>query len=89
MAYQIQIDRRAEAELAALPKKARRRIDRRILALRTDPRPANARLLKGDPLRGLWRLRSGDYRIIYRIDDDVLIVLIVKIGDRKDIYRNL
>jgi mRNA interferase RelE/StbE len=56
-----------------------------IRALADDPRPPGVKKLSGAPTR--YRVRSGDYRIIYRIADDVLLVLLVAIGDRKDVYR--
>jgi mRNA interferase RelE/StbE len=52
--------------------------------LATNPRPANCKKLKG--FKGLYRIRAGDYRIIYRIEDNALIIEVIRIGDRKDIY---
>ena len=89
MAYKIDIHPDAEAELAALPKKAQRQVDRRILGLADNPRPPNARQLKGDTYKGIWKLPSGDYRILYEIRDKALIVLVILVGDRKDIYKKL
>ena len=53
--------------------------------LARQPRPAGAKKLVGG--RGEWRVRTGDYRIIYEIDDGVLLVLVLAIGHRRDIYR--
>ena len=61
-------------------------IGERIDALKADPRPLGSQKLKGQD--NLHRIRSGDYRIIYAIRDDQLLVLVVRIGDRKDIYRD-
>jgi mRNA interferase RelE/StbE len=55
-------------------------------ALRDEPRPAGARMLTG--VHGVWRIRvSGDYRVLYTIDDDKLVVLIVDTGHRRQVYR--
>ena len=53
--------------------------------LARQPRPAGAKKLVGG--RGEWRVRTGDYRIIYEIDDGVLLVLVLAVGHRRDIYR--
>ena len=57
----------------------------RIEALAENPRPPNAELLAG-PVN-IWRVRAGDYRILYTIKDDVLLVLVLRIGHRREIYR--
>ena len=62
-------------------------IGARIDALRSEPRPDGSQKLKG--MDGLYRIRSGDYRIVYVIRDDRLLVLVVRIGDRKDVYREM
>jgi mRNA interferase RelE/StbE len=54
-------------------------------ALAAEPRPPGVAKLQGD--ENLWRIRVGQYRIVYEIHDDRLIVLVVRVGDRKDIYR--
>jgi mRNA interferase RelE/StbE len=87
MAYEIRILNRAERELAAIPAKDRTRIGKRIDALADNPRPAGARPLKGEFV-GHFRLRVGDYRVIYQIRDEVLIVVVVRIGHRKEVYRS-
>jgi mRNA interferase RelE/StbE len=61
-----------------------RRFERAIGLLQTEPRPAGCTKLTGLPY---WRIRVGDYRVVYRIQDEVLIVLIVEIGHRREIYR--
>ena len=86
MAFGVFIKDSAQRELEALPKKDRALVERRILALGDDPRPQGAIPLKGERFGGLYRVRSGDYRIIYQVQDSRLIVLIVKIGNRKDVY---
>ncbi len=85
--YTIEIHPDAQGELAGLPRKVQRQIDRKIRALASDPRPQKAIPLKGKKNKGFWRVSSGDYRIIYQIADDILVVFVVKVGHRKDIYR--
>jgi mRNA interferase RelE/StbE len=73
-------------ELAALPTRARDRLDRRIQGLAQDPRPRGFKALRGKS-RGLSRLRVGVYRIIYKIDDQAREVTIIQIDHRRDVYR--
>jgi len=82
--YSIEIKRSAAKELAALPKQDRSRIITRIRALAREPRPVGCEKLSGQER---YRIRQGDYRILYEIHDLVLIVMVVKIGHRHDVYR--
>ena len=86
-AYRIEVAPRAVRELRALPQAVRRRVGRRILALARDPRPYGSRKLEG--MEDLYRLRVGDYRVVYRIEDGVLLVLIVRVRHRRDAYRGV
>jgi len=86
MAFRIQIVRAAARELAALPQPIRRRVGRAISGLAADPRPPGAKLLSGADRR--WRVRVGDYRILYLIEDANSIVTVAKIGHRREVYRN-
>ena len=70
-----------------LPKPVQQHVTKRIQLLSQNPRPQQAKPLKG--LKGLWRLRVGNYRILYQIDDAARKVLILDMGNRKDIYRGL
>jgi mRNA interferase RelE/StbE len=88
MKYSIEILPAAIKAMRALPKRDLERVDRRIRSLADDPRPPSAIPLKGSG-RGLWRVRVGDYRILYQIQDDRLIVMVVDVGNRRDIYRGL
>ena len=72
-------------ELGDLPQPIRGRVARAIAALAHDPRPRGATLLTGPD--GIWRVRVGDYRILYRIEDDVVRVLVIRIRHRRDAYR--
>jgi mRNA interferase RelE/StbE len=85
--FDLRIKPSAAKEIEALPRKSdRRRVVHRIEALADDPRPPGARKLSG---RDSYRLRIGRYRIVYAIEDDELVVVEVRVGQRKDVYRNL
>ncbi len=85
MTYRVDILPSARRELAALPPKDRNRVDKRILSLAENPRPVGSKKLAGE--EDLYRLRVGDYRIIYQVQDKVLLVLVVKVGHRREVYR--
>ncbi len=83
--YSLRIKKSARKELASIATKAdRRRIIRRIESLADNPRPRGALKLSG---LERYRIRQGRYRILYTIEDMVLFVHVIKIGDRKDVYR--
>ena len=84
--YQIEIEASAQKTLKKLPESIRERIAKYIANLASNPRPAGCKKLKG---HNKYRVRVGNYRIIYEIRDDILVVIIIKIGDRKDIYRDI
>ena len=89
MAWQIEFDQSAKKELAKLDRQvARRLIDflkNRVLNLR-DPRSVG-QALRGSTLGEFWKYRVGDFRIIASIQDDRMIVLVLRVGNRSDIYR--
>lgn len=87
MAYEILVQPSAARDLRKLPREIQRRIGRKLDELSYEPRPSDAKILKGN--EGFLRVRVGDYRIVYGIRENVLVVLIVRIGHRKDIYRKL
>ena len=87
MIYEIDIAEKLEKRLEKLPKNDKERILEKIDSLAHNPRPEDCKKLQGNRKPPLYRVRSGVYRIIYTIRDDVLIVLIVDIGHRKEIYR--
>lgn len=86
MLYLIRFKRSAEKELEKLPKPAILKISKAIDSLAENPRQNGAKKLEGQK-ESLWRLRTGDFLIIYSIEDVVKIIEIRKIGHRKDIYR--
>ncbi|HEX5479598.1 MAG TPA: type II toxin-antitoxin system RelE/ParE family toxin [Dehalococcoidia bacterium] len=83
--YRIEFTRAARKGLEALPARERERRARAIDALATESRPTGARALQGQP--GLLHLRVGDYRVVYQVRDDVLTVLVVRIGHRREDCR--
>ena len=83
MCYRIEFHPRARRELAKLPKMIAERIANAIDDLEFNPRPHGCKKLAG---RDAWRIRIGDYRVIYQIHDGRLFVLVVRIGHRSDIY---
>ncbi|WP_017717897.1 type II toxin-antitoxin system RelE family toxin [Kamptonema formosum] len=85
--YQIFFSPQARRALNALPQNQRSRINAKIQALAENPRPPGVKALQGYP--GLLRIRAGEYRVIYRIEDDRLLVAVVRVGHRREIYRDL
>lgn len=85
--HRVEITPRAERELASLPPPDRARVDARIRSLSDNPRPPGAQKLAGGD--DLYRVRAGDYRVIYQIGDAELVVLVVRIGNRREVYRRL
>ena len=83
MSYEVFILRRAQKELAGLPKTDYERMLEAIMALAENPRPAGCKKLTG---REGWRIRSGDYRAIYEIDDAQERVTVLHVGNRRDVY---
>ena len=83
--YAIQFTSSADKELNALPRKGQARVLRAIMALADDPRPYGCRKLTGRD--DAYRIRVGVYRVVYVIEDDKLVVLVVRVGHRKDVYR--
>jgi mRNA interferase RelE/StbE len=84
--YSVRIKTSAVKEIEAIPtKRERRRIVNRISALADDPRPPGCQKLAGGENR--FRVRQGRYRIVYSVEDSELIVEVVRVGHRKDVYR--
>jgi mRNA interferase RelE/StbE len=85
MAYSVLLAPSAERQLKTLADPIQKRIVKRLRALQTYPRRAGVTKLVGED--DLYRIREGNYRIIYTIRDKDLIVLVVKIGNRKEVYK--
>jgi mRNA interferase RelE/StbE len=86
MPYEIVIKPTAEKSLDKLPHPIRRRIVDVLKELRNNPRPTGVVKLAGD--ENMWRIRIGNYRVVYEIQDDRLIVLILRVAHGKDVYRH-
>ena len=83
--YQVFFKPSADRQLRKLPADVQRRIAGEVATLAVNPRPAGVVKLTGD--ENLWRVRIGDYRLVYEIHDDRLIVLVLRVANRKDVYR--
>lgn len=83
--YNIAFAPAALRQLRKLPMQDQKRIMREIETLTDDPRPQGVRKLTGAD--NLWRIRIGDYRVVYEIQDAKLVVLVLRIAHRKDVYR--
>ena len=86
MAYVVEFSPAARRQLRKLDPPILKRILRRIEKLEKQPRPKSAKKLQGSS-EPLYRVRESDYRIVYSIEDDRLIVLVVRIGHRGEVYR--
>lgn len=84
MSYEILIRRRAQRALRSFPKDVDARIRDALRPLAADPRPPGCKKLRGH--EG-WRIRIGNYRAVYEIDDAKKTVTVLDVGDRKEIYR--
>ena len=85
--YTVELSHPALKSLEDIPKSDLKKISKKIDALESNPRPHQVEKLVGR--EDLYRIRSGDYRIVYQIFDKKLLVLVVNVGHRREIYRNL
>ena len=83
--YSIEWDTRAVKELKALERNERKKILERVAKLGTNPRPSGCKKLHDK--QSAFRIRVGDYRVIYQIRDSQLLVLVIRVGNRRDVYR--
>jgi len=84
MSYSLSVLRRAQKELAQIPAGDYERLVEAIRSLGDNPRPSGCRKLTG---REGWRIRSGNFRVIYEIDDGQRLVTVLHVGNRRDVYR--
>lgn len=82
--YELRITRLAQKELASLNKQSYTKVKEAIYKLARDPRPAGCKKLMN---RNAWRIRCGNYRVIYEIHDDKVIVIVIRTAHRKEAYR--
>jgi len=87
MSWDLQIERRAQKALKKISNPYKTNLIQAIDRLSDNPRPDGCKKLKGS--ESLWRIRVNDYRIVYQIKDEHLLILIIRIGHRKDIYEGL
>ncbi|MBF0503223.1 MAG: type II toxin-antitoxin system RelE/ParE family toxin [Candidatus Riflebacteria bacterium] len=83
--FTVYIFPEAGKQIADLPERIQKQIDKKIVALADNPYPAGFKKLKGP--EEFFRVRSGDYRIIYQIEGGLLIVIVVRVGNRKEVYK--
>ena len=83
--YELEIKQSAQRELDAFDDALFARVDRRIVALADDPRPPGCKKLRG--YKNQWRIRVGDWRVVYSIDDAVKVVSITRIAHRREVYE--
>jgi mRNA interferase RelE/StbE len=86
MAYTVELTARAARDLRAIPRPDQVRIARRLDGLAENPRPYGVRKLEGE--EDLSRIRVGDFRVIYTVLDRRLVVLVIRVGHRRDVYRS-
>jgi mRNA interferase RelE/StbE len=85
--YAVQIVPTARKQLLGLPDPARQRARSAIRHLASNPRPTGAKLPAGRSADRFWRIRVGEYRVLYEIRDREVLVLVIRIGHRRDVYR--
>ncbi|MEH2231727.1 MAG: type II toxin-antitoxin system RelE/ParE family toxin [Nostoc sp.] len=86
MSYEVKFSRGAKKQFRKLPIDVQQRIQTKINYLAIEPRPNWVKKLQADD--NSYRIRVGDYRVVYEIDDDVLVVTVIKVGHRSEIYKD-
>ena len=84
--YNVEIARRAAKAISKLPRKEQQRVRAAIDLLADEPRPPNCVALAGED--SVYRVRVGDYRIVYEVVDERLVIYVVRVGHRRDVYRD-
>jgi mRNA interferase RelE/StbE len=85
VAYSVKLSPAAARQFRDLPRQVQERLQPRIDALADDPRPSGVKKMEG--ATDLFRIRVGDYRVVYQVDDAAQSIIIAKVADRKDVYR--
>lgn len=86
-AYAVRLTAGARRELQGLAEPARQQVRRAVHALGSAPRPPGATLLSGTRTERIWRIRVGNYRVLYQILETQLVILVIRIGHRREVYR--
>lgn len=84
LSYRLEVSRRVGKQIGALPRQVRDRVDAAILALEETPRPRGSEKLSGGKE---YRVRVGDYRVVYVVDDEEMLVQILRVAHRREVYR--
>jgi len=84
--YRVELRRNAQKSLDRLPAPERHRVISALMNLEQKPRPKGVEKIRETEL---WRIREGDYRLVYHIDDEEKIITVVRIGHRRDVYRGI
>ena len=87
MSYRIVIDKPAEKDFRRLPTDVQQGLGNRLSALAEEPHPPDSRKLKG--AESCYRLRHGDYRLVYTVFEDQVVVLVLRVGHRSSVYRDI
>jgi len=85
--YRIEFNKHCLKDLKKIPPPFRKNIENKITALSHEPRPEGCKKLQGSEKTLLYRIRCGEYRVVYTIHDKMLVVLVIQIGHRGEIYR--
>jgi len=85
--YQIRITEKILKKIAKPPRKEKERLVQSIDSLAEEPRPKGCKKLKRNRTPSCYRIRSGNYQVVYSIQDEVLLILVVEVGHRKDVYQ--
>lgn len=85
--YKVQLTQDAADFIRAQTKKVQRQLAGKLRRLKDNPRPMDCKKIKG--ATNIYRLRSGVYRIVYQVFDDRILVIVIRIGHRKDVYKRL
>ncbi len=85
MAYRLELSPRARRDLKKLPAEARERLARPIEALSHTPRPSGSVKLVAE--KNTWRIRVGSLRVLYEVHDELFLIIVLKVADRKEAYR--
>ncbi len=87
--YIVKLNKQYIKDLKKIPKKDQEHIKNKILELEDNPRPEGSKKLQGPSHPPLYRIRIGDYRVVYAIQDNILLIVIITLGHRKDIYQKI
>lgn len=87
MPYSVEIRPAAQRQIKKLPREVQAKVLTRLTALAEDPKPSGAEALQGP--QDLYRVRVGQYRVLYEVQEQVLMVLVVRVGHRREVYQQL